>query len=267
MNLFSKTGQKLSYLVEQCEKRRVIGSQLERMQESLVRIGSEYGGWTVPESVLAPGCTAICVGAGEDITFDVGLNRMGLRVFTVDPTPRAAAHVRDVLDGAATGRSVAVDGSSTACYDFTGFDPSQMRFLELGLSDKNGVMRFWAPKNPDHVSHSIVNLQQTGDSFEVECIRLEDLCTANGIESVDILKLDIEGAEYMVLNDVTSGTIRPRAVCVDFDEGFNHTESGYLYRIADAVRKMRRAGYRLVKVEAWNFVFAYQIGTDGVESR
>jgi FkbM family methyltransferase len=267
MNLFTKIGQKLSYAAEQRRKRRVIGSLLERAQEPLVRIGSHYGGWTVPESVLAPGGTAICVGAGEDITFDVELNRRGLRVFTVDPTPRSAAHVRDVLEGAATGRSVAVDYSTTACYDFAGFDPSRLKFFKLGLSDKNSVLRFWAPKNSDHVSHSLVNLQQTDDYFEADCVRLQDLCMANGIDSIDILKLNIEGAEYVVLNDLTAGTIRPRAVCVDFDEGFNHQDSGYLERIADAVRQMQRAGYRPVKVEAWNLTFAYQPGTAGAELR
>jgi len=70
--------------------------------EDLVRLGSRYGGWWVPKSVLTPAAVAYCAGAGEDITFDLALLEHGLRVTTFDPTPRAVSYVTSL--GIADGR-------------------------------------------------------------------------------------------------------------------------------------------------------------------
>jgi FkbM family methyltransferase len=178
-----------------------------------------------------------------------------MRVFTVDPTPRAARHVRQVLDGAVRGESVPINNSQVEHYDFSGFEPSRLRLLEVGLSDTNSVLRFWAPKDPAHVSHSIVNLQHTGEFFEAQCIRLQDLCAANGVDEIEILKIDVEGAEYAVLKDLTAGQLRPRVVCVEFDEGPILQDKSSLQRISDTVQEMKQVGYRLLKIEHWNFMF------------
>jgi len=255
MNVFARIRRKLAALAEQSRRKRVLRELLEKSREPLRRVGTSYGGWVVPESSLLAGKTAVCVGAGEDISFDVALNRMGLRVFTVDPTPRAAAHVRQVLAAAASGVPVSIDNSPTEHYDLQGFDAGRFTFLELGLSDKNSTLRFWAPKNAKHVSHSLVNLQHTDKFFEARCVRLQDLCADQGIEAIEILKLDVEGAEYAVLADLLAGQLRPRVVCIEFDEGCNPQDGGYLQRIADAAGQMKQGGYRLVHIDSWNFTF------------
>ena len=86
-------------------------------------------------------------------------------------------------------------------------------------------MRFWAPKNPEHVSHFIVNLQESNDDFEAQCLRLKTLCECHNLHGIDILKHDIEGAEYGVLEDIVGSGVLPKAVCVEFDEGY-HPQDG-----------------------------------------
>ena len=60
----------------------------------LVRIGSDYGGWIVPTSLLSRDSVCYCVGVGEDISFDLGLIRQfRCQIYAFDPTPRAKAFV------------------------------------------------------------------------------------------------------------------------------------------------------------------------------
>ncbi len=256
MNILAKFSRKLWSRAARRRRERILGRLLDRHHESLFRIRTSYGDWIVPETALIPGGTAVCVGAGEDISFDLCLNKRGMRVFTADPTPRAVKHVRQVLDGALRGKNVPIGNSRAEHYDFDGFDPNRFTFLDVGLSDRSSVLRFWAPKDPSHVSHSIVNLQRTEEYFDAQCVRLQDLCAANGIDRIEILKLSVGGAEYAVLKDLVEGRLRPRVVCVEFDEGPNVQDTESLQRISDAVREMKQAGYRLLKIENWKFLFS-----------
>lgn len=70
-----------------------------RSHVSLVRLGSDYGGWWLPRDAVTSGAVAYCAGAGEDISFDLALHEAGVRVTTFDPTPRAIAYVTEMNPG------------------------------------------------------------------------------------------------------------------------------------------------------------------------
>src|SRR5579859_1958188 len=89
----------------------------------LVKLGVVNGGWTIPASAIQEGKVAVCIGAGENISFDVELNKKGMRVYTADPTPRAKNHVARVLDMASGGPPVTMNQSDTT-YDLDGFESS-----------------------------------------------------------------------------------------------------------------------------------------------
>lgn len=38
-----------------------------------MRLGSKYGGWIVPATLVRPDSVCYCVGVGEDISFDLAL--------------------------------------------------------------------------------------------------------------------------------------------------------------------------------------------------
>lgn len=61
-----------------------------------MRLGTDPCGWRLPEFILRPGAVAYCVGAGEDISFDLALHDREMRVVTIDPTPRVLSHVEAV---------------------------------------------------------------------------------------------------------------------------------------------------------------------------
>jgi len=71
---------------------------------------------------------------------------------------------------------------------------------------------------------------ETGD---VLAVRLDDLLREKAIDSIDLLCVDVEGAELEVLSSLDFRRIRPRVICI---------ENNYLDRAI--WRALRRAGYR-----------------------
>jgi FkbM family methyltransferase len=193
----------------------------------LERLGSDYGGWIVPTAIITDGWIAYCGGVGEDITFDLALiERSGCSVYAFDPTPRAVAHVSDHAA-----------------------DAPRFHFMPVGLWSEDTVLRFFAPQNPDHVSHSIVNLQGTESYFEAPCRSLDSLMRELGHDRIDLLKVDIEGAEHRVIRSMLGRGIRPTVICTEIDQP---VKAWTLWR---TVRRIRSAGYDLVAVDRWNLTF------------
>jgi FkbM family methyltransferase len=193
----------------------------------LERLGSAYGGWWVPASVLRPGAVAYCAGAGEDITFDLALLERGLHVTTFDPTPRAISHVSRVAPA----------------------HPAY-RFEPVGWWDSETVLKFYAPKDPAHVSHSAVNLQNTTEYFSAPVETVHALAQRLGDSRVDLIKMDIEGAEYRVLSSLLDSGPRPQVLCIEFDQ------PAPVRKTLDAVRTLRAADYELLKWDGFNATFA-----------
>ena len=199
------------------------------------RLGSPYGGWVVPTVLLKEPATAICAGAGEDISFDIALLRRGVSVVTLDPTPRAMSHVE---------RVVAAEGC----------DPGRFRFLPIGLAGTDGARRFYPPRQPAHVSHSITNLYQTTGGFLAECFTIRTLCERESLAAPAILKMDIEGAEDEVLADIVKHGPYPKAICVEFEDLRMAPESGCV-RAIEHVEALRACGYDLLYLEDANALF------------
>src|SRR6516162_1577380 len=101
---------------------RRVRQWVDSVPMDLVRLGTRRGGWVLPAKTVQAGGTAVCVGAGEDISFDVELNKLGFQVHTLDPTPRAKRHVEQLLEAALSGVPMAIDRSRSNYYDLRGFD-------------------------------------------------------------------------------------------------------------------------------------------------
>jgi FkbM family methyltransferase len=228
-----------------------------RWHRALRRIGTAYGGWYCDPLFLQPGGAVICAGAGEDISFDVALNRTyGVRVICVDPTPRAVAHVRRVLDCAVVGQAAPIDDGQ-AVYELQGFSAERFHLYPVALWDKETTIRLFAPSDASHVSHSVLNLQRTQTYIDVPARRIESIAAEHGAQRLALLKLDIEGAEYAVIDDLLAGAMRPDQLLVEFDELHGPASLAPVWRVATRIRALRRCGYRLVKVEHANFVFVF----------
>lgn len=194
---------------------------------SLEKIGSDYGGWKVPVNMIRSDWVCYTGGVGEDITFDLGLiQRFGCQVLAFDPTPRAIKYVEQ-----------------HAC------NTANFRFTPVGLWSEEATLRFYAPRDPRHVSHSVVNLQDTDSYFEAPCRPLQALMGEMGHGHIDLLKLDIEGAEHEVVHSMLAANIFPTVLCMEIDQ------PSHPMKIHSTVRRVLEAGYDLVSIDGWNFTF------------
>lgn len=193
----------------------------------LEKIGSDHGGWFVPVDLIQADWICYAGGVGEDITFDLGvIRRFGCQVFAFDPTPRAITYAARCAGSA-----------------------PEFHFMPVGLWSGDTTLRFFVPRDPAHVSHSVVNLQETDSYFEAPCRSLASLMKELGHDRIDLLKVDVEGAEHEVLRAMLADGIRPTVLCMEIDQ------PAPVSKIVTTLGRLRRAGYELVKVDAWNFTF------------
>ncbi|MEO8410685.1 MAG: FkbM family methyltransferase [Propionivibrio sp.] len=200
---------------------------------NLERLGSNYGGWYAPTSEIGPDAIVYSAGLGLDITFDKALiDRCGCDVYGFDPTPASVVYIAKQFEEQALS--------------------PKFRFAPVGLWDSETTLQFFAPKTRGWIgSYSALNLQGSADeeAISVPVKRLSTLMRENGHAHIDLLKMDIEGAEYRVIDEVLSNNIPVCWLCIEFDQPIP------FWTTNRALGRLRDAGYQLCKVDRWNFVF------------
>lgn len=193
----------------------------------LRRLGTHYGGRWVELSKLNESSIVYSAGTGEDASFDLELIKLkNCVVHAFDPTPRSIEWVKRQLM------------------------PAQFVFHGVGLASFDGTTWFYPPKDPTWVSHSIVQLiDGVGrPPIVVSMKRLNTVMKELTHTRIDLLKLDIEGAEYEVLDTIELLHIPVSQICVEF-----HDVGGI--DIRGEVEKVCRMGYQLVKNEGEEYTF------------
>lgn len=96
-NLVTRVGRKIKYKVL-----NIIYSPDLNISEhnySLIKLGTEYGGWTFADSDNLSNSTIISCGLGEDASFDIEFaSKFNSKVVMVDPTPRAVKHHNEIME-------------------------------------------------------------------------------------------------------------------------------------------------------------------------
>lgn len=213
-----------------------------KLPRGYARLGTRYGGWWIDAQAVGPQALLIDAGLGEDISFPTAFLRHfpGSRVLGVEPNPRSLAY----------------------CHAHA---PAGMEILEQAFWTHAGeTLTFHLPraqealpKGADGVSGSLVGTHEYVDGGETLTVLTTDLATVlahAGGRECDILKLDIEGAEYAVLQQLCdSGDIRlARQVLIEFHHRVTHHGLAETESIA---ARITRCGFRLIHTEGRNFIF------------
>ncbi|MBL7781451.1 MAG: FkbM family methyltransferase [Saprospiraceae bacterium] len=218
----------------------------------LERLGTAYGGWIIPEGMLNSTSIVYLVGAGEDVSFDVAVaGKYGCAVHIVDPTPRAVAHVQQLQNSIRTGVDMPLANTPSGKYPSYPLEIADLLHIHpIGLWSETTTLRFFKPENEAHISHSLVNLQKTEAFIEVPVCRLSELMQKERHTHIDLLKIDIEGAEYTVLQTILEDKIPVNVLCIEYDESHaNHLDGGYIGRIEASLQSLEKVGFKVVARE------------------
>ncbi len=216
----------------------------------LLRLGSDYGGWTFEPSADLQDSVIVSCGLGEDASFDVEFaSRFRAKVIIVDPTPRAIRHFEEIqkrVGQPAVQTYVKGGKQPIASYDLRKIAKGSLILEPSALWVENTRVKFFAPANPDHVSHSIVNYQnnytQNTSHIEVAATTLEALLAKYQLKAVPLIKLDIEGAEIDVIRHMLERSIHARQLLVEFDE-MDFPSDRSKKNAEDTDRILTQAGY------------------------
>jgi FkbM family methyltransferase len=151
--------------------------------------GNSKGGWWIcPDSA----------GLGTNVSFDLSLIRaFGCQVHGFDPTPDSLAWLRK--------KEL----------------PPQFCLHPFGLADFDGEARFSPSSDPREPSHTLLERPETaGQAVAAPVRRLSTTMRELGHEHVDLLKLDIEGAEYGVIAEIVRDRIPVAQLLVEYHHRF-----------------------------------------------
>lgn len=202
------------------------------------RFGTSYGGWWVCTDSLRgyakdiqkseglPQFIVYDVGLGTDISFSLELlKHYDISVFGIDPTPRCRNWLKNI------------------------HLPQNFHFLPVGLSGKDSYLTMFEIEDESYASYSIArssggNTQQK--SVQVEALSLGSIMDRLEHTRIDILKMDIEGSEYDVINDILSRKYEISQILVEVHHGIYPEYS--IDQSRDLIESLRRNGWKIFKI-------------------
>lgn len=168
--------------------------------------------------------------AGARTVLDIGANigqysmlfaTKARRVIAFEPVPTLAAQLRENIALNKLGDTV--------------------RVVEAAVSDRNSKVAIYVADDSNSGMASLVS-STTNRTIEVEAITIDSFLTANDVDSVDLIKMDIEGAELYALRGMTM-LLRDQTppLVLEMNEKMMG-EAGYSY--ADVLNILQPMGYK-----------------------
>jgi FkbM family methyltransferase len=187
-----------------------------------VRLGDPGGRWSIVPDNLGPETIVYALGVGTDVSFERDLiARYRVAVHAFDPTPIA-------LEWAATHPL-----------------PAGFALHPYGVADFDGHGTFTGPRKRKFASFSMLRSEGVGPAVEAPVHRLATLAAMLHLPPPDVVKMDIEGAEYAVLPDVLGSGFRPSQILVEFHHRWREVGAR---RTREALALLGGHGYRIADV-------------------
>ncbi|MEO6034317.1 MAG: FkbM family methyltransferase [Verrucomicrobiota bacterium] len=170
-------------------------------------------------------------GIGTDITFEHALvKKFGCSIVLFDPSPTGL-------------ETMTLPGNNI----------SQFKFHPVALTGHCGMLKIAPPSCIEEGSWSMQ--RKDSATLEVPCINLPALLTQNHHQHIDLLKIDIEGSEYEVIDDLLTHRVPIRQLLVEFHHGNIHLPGIARNQTIRAILKLRAAGYYLIDQSGSNHSF------------
>ncbi|MCX5660561.1 MAG: FkbM family methyltransferase [Planctomycetota bacterium] len=179
-------------------------------------------------SFLQPGMVVLDVGANIGLYASVAAKRVGPggRVVAVEPEARNCDILRKTVDR-------------------NGF--KNLAVVQAAVSDRTGPGELFLCAT-NKADHRIYGSPKARTVVKVDFIRLDDLAAQQGLASVDVVKVDIQGAESIAFEGMTEILARNRGVRVLIEFWpWGIIQTGY--KPSDLLRRIRGLGFEIRQID------------------
>jgi FkbM family methyltransferase len=189
-----------------------------------ITLGNKNAAWTIHPDTLKKESVVYLFGVGNDISFDLAIiKQFGLTVHAFDPTPKSVLWIKAQQL------------------------PVQFIFHEIGLAAFDGQTKFYLPEDSGHISATLLDVNSQRKYFTAEVKRLSSIISLLSHDHIDLLKMDIEGSEYDVIEDIIKSKIKINQLIVEFHHRFLNVG---IDKSKNTIKMLKDAGYAVFNVSS-----------------
>ncbi len=186
--------------------------------------------WAIPENALKDNSFIVSAGVGTSITFEKDIiSRYNSQIILLDPSPTGVKTMNDLRDR------------------------RNIDFMEIGLAAKSGPVCFGLPDLADEGSY---RKGSTRDGIQFDCISLADLMKQRGQLSIDLLKIDVEGFEYEILDSLIKEGLKVKTICVEIHHNRVISINKTIFSAYFLMLRLFFKGYKVVYNKNMDFTFS-----------
>lgn len=185
---------------------------------SHIKIGDQNPYW-IPVNSINNGDIVYSFGAEEEITFEVQLaKQFKANVFVFDPTPNSKKHFDLIMCNSKQGKKTFYFPKrfTDRFYDISKNDLDLITFNGVGISKNDTESKVYFTKDKKMFSLQQDHLFSELSVEKIPFKRLTTIMKEKGHKEIQLIKLDIEGEEYGVIDDMIRQNIRPKILLLEF---------------------------------------------------
>lgn len=215
--------------------RQMIGHELKAGVELYCKT-FHAGGWIFSPIGIDSSSVVFSLGVADNIKFDKSMiDSFGCHVHAFDPTPTW-------VDWIAAQKT-----------------QSEFHFYPYAIGDKDGTLRLYPRVNRKGkpVPGMLTMIDEWNGAYEAieaPVKRISTIMSEIGVDHIDILKMDIEAAEYEVIDDVLNSGIPVYQLLVEFHHRFKTVP---LEKTKEILHKLFYAGYRIFFISEKFYEFSF----------
>lgn len=201
----------------------------------------ESAGWHYIPELLGPDSLVYSLGVGDSIDLDMDLiNHFSLTVHTFDPTPYSEEWI-----------------SSLEL-------PANLVFHPWAAAGEDGSLRLYRRINKRGKKSQVMwtaegDAGDGADFIDAPAYTIRSMMEKLGHERIDVLKIDVEGAEYEILDSLGEADKLPTQLLVEYHHRFPGIGK---QRTATSIASLRTLGYQIFSISETGREIGFLLNAD-----